>query len=151
MEKALQHQTTLECSGLPPSGAGNHRPDGAKADHALTIKLDCSCGADPFHVRLQWWKATARTWREIAISVPSLEDLTDAPLPETLTRRSYPTTARPVFSGHCWLSGDPAVQARNALCLDYSAGKAGPLTSYDLTDPTVPLSRDGIRIFPSVS
>jgi transposase InsO family protein len=51
MEETLQHQTTTQCSGLPPAGPGNHRPDGPKADHALTIKLDHSGGAD--HARLR--------------------------------------------------------------------------------------------------
>lgn len=31
---------------LPPSGPRNHRPDGPKAGHALTIKLDHSGGSD---------------------------------------------------------------------------------------------------------
>ncbi|MEP3636594.1 MAG: hypothetical protein ABJN14_04955, partial [Paracoccaceae bacterium] len=48
MEETLQHQTTTQRSGLPPTGTGNHRPDGPKADHALTIKLDQSGGADQF-------------------------------------------------------------------------------------------------------
>jgi hypothetical protein len=46
MEEALQHKTTPQCSGLPPAGPGNHRSDGPKADHALTIKLDHLGGAD---------------------------------------------------------------------------------------------------------
>ena len=31
--------------GLPPTSARSHHPDGPKADHALTFKLDHSCGA----------------------------------------------------------------------------------------------------------
>jgi len=50
MEKTLQHQATPQCSGLPPAGPGNHRPDGPKADHALTLKAENSGGAD--HERL---------------------------------------------------------------------------------------------------
>jgi len=46
MEEALQHQATPQCPGLPPAGPRNHRPDGPKASHALTLKLDNSCGAD---------------------------------------------------------------------------------------------------------
>lgn len=103
------------------------------------------------HVRLQWWNATARTWRDIAISVPSIEDLPDDNLPETLSAQTYPASAKPVFFGHYWLTGDPVLQADNALCLDYSAGKTGPLVTYDLSEPTGPLSKDNIRVHPAVS
>ncbi|MGB7243408.1 MAG: helix-turn-helix domain-containing protein [Sulfitobacter sp.] len=34
-----------QCSGLPPTCARGHRPDGPKANHALTFKLDHSSGA----------------------------------------------------------------------------------------------------------
>lgn len=46
MEEALQHETTTQRIGLPPTGPGNHRPDGPKARHALTFNLDHSGGAD---------------------------------------------------------------------------------------------------------
>ena len=49
MEETLQHETTTQRIGLPPSGPRNHRTDGPKADHALTIKLDHSGGADHDH------------------------------------------------------------------------------------------------------
>jgi len=38
------YQTTQRI-GLPPASPGNHRPDGPKAGHALTFKLDQSVGA----------------------------------------------------------------------------------------------------------
>ena len=50
MEEKLQHQTTTQRSGLSPTGPGNRRPDGPKADHALTIKLDHSSGADQVEI-----------------------------------------------------------------------------------------------------
>ncbi|OYW52053.1 MAG: metallophosphoesterase [Hyphomicrobium sp. 32-62-53] len=84
------------------------------------------------HVRLQWWNASAQTWRDIAISVPDANDLPDAPLPETLLSQTYPAHERPVFFGHYWLTGEPVLQGANALCLDYSAGKDGPLVTYEL-------------------
>ena len=46
MEETLQHEETTQCIGLPPSAPGNHRPDGSKADHALTFKLDHSMGTE---------------------------------------------------------------------------------------------------------
>lgn len=102
-------------------------------------------GTERDHVRLQWWNAAARNWRDIAISVPSVEDLPDEDLPETLSAKTYPATARPVFFGHYWLSGDPVLQAQNALCLDYSAGKDGPLVTYEFHPNETLLSPD--RIF----
>ena len=46
MEETLQHQAAPQRFGLPPTGTGNHRPDGTQANHALTFKLDHSSGAD---------------------------------------------------------------------------------------------------------
>jgi len=46
MEKTLKHQTTTRRYGLPPTGPRNHRADGPKADHALTVKLDHPSGVD---------------------------------------------------------------------------------------------------------
>jgi hypothetical protein len=103
------------------------------------------------HLRLQWWNAAAQSWRDIAISVPSDQDLPDEALPETVSAQTYAATARPVFFGHYWLSGEPVLQAPNALCLDYSAGTEGPLVSYDLSDMTAPLSRDNILVHRATS
>lgn len=107
-------------------------------------------GTERDRVRLQWWNATARTWRDIAMSVPSVDGLPDENLPPTLASRTYPTDARPVFFGHYWLSGDPVLQAPNALCLDYSAGNDGPLVSYELSEAG-PLSRSNIRVHSAIS
>jgi len=54
LEKTLPHQTTPQCSGLPPTCARGHRPDGPKANHALTFKLDNSSGAAHFNGRVVW-------------------------------------------------------------------------------------------------
>lgn len=98
------------------------------------------------HVRLQWWNAQARTWRDIAISVPVPEDLPDTPLPDALTAQSYDKTAPPVFFGHYWLRGDPVLQGPNAMCLDYSAGKDGPLVTYEFNTGETELSLDRVRV-----
>ncbi|RKF15385.1 metallophosphoesterase [Roseovarius spongiae] len=98
------------------------------------------------HVRLQWWNAGARTWPDIAISVPFMDDLRDVPLPGKMMARTYPARERPVFFGHYWLSGDPVLQAPNALCLDYSAGKDGPLVTYELHPDEESLSPDRVRL-----
>ena len=37
---------------------------------------------------------------------------------------------KPVFFGHYWMQGAPALQAERMACVDYSAGKGGPLVAY---------------------
>ncbi len=106
-------------------------------------------GETRHRVRLKWWNSAASTWRDIAISVPSVDDLPDMALPQTLAAQTYPMDARPVFFGHYWLSGEPVLQARNALCLDYSAGGDGPLVTYELSGAAGPLGRASIRIHPA--
>ena len=81
-------------------------------------------------VRLQWWNSAASTWKEIATSVPDLNQLPDNNLPASIKQSVYPAKSKPVFFGHYWMTGKPVLQAKNALCLDYSAGRDGPLVSY---------------------
>jgi hypothetical protein len=83
-------------------------------------------------VRVQWWKPGARSWAEIAISVPHPEALPKTALPADIAASIYPAKAKSVFFGHYWLYGAPSLQAPNALCLDYSAGTTGPLVTYQL-------------------
>ncbi|MCB2136415.1 MAG: metallophosphoesterase, partial [Rhodobacteraceae bacterium] len=103
-------------------------------------------GTHRHHVRLQWWNGRARTWRDVAISVPAPGDVPNTPLPDHLLSQAYAADARPVFFGHYWLTGDPVLQGHNALCLDYSAGKDGPLVTYELRQGEKLLNIDRIRI-----
>jgi hypothetical protein len=89
-------------------------------------------------VRLQWWNGTASTWKEIATSVPNLDQLPDSNLPVSIKQSVYPENSKPVFFGHYWMTGKPVLQTNNALCLDYSAGREGPLVSYQF-DPKMTL------------
>ncbi|MBS8225751.1 metallophosphoesterase [Vannielia litorea] len=86
-------------------------------------------------VRLKWWNGDAKTWRDIAISVPDLTQLPAEALPSRVSRSVYSKDADPVFFGHYWLTGEPEQQSQNALCLDYSAGKDGPLVAYCIAAP----------------
>ena len=92
-------------------------------------------GNDREEVRLQWWNNTAYTWKDIATSVPNPDQLPDSNLPVSVKQSVYPKESKPVFFGHYWFSGKRVLQAQNAHCLDYSAGKDGPLVSYQF-DPT---------------
>jgi hypothetical protein len=87
-------------------------------------------GTERTDIRLKWWQSAASSWTDIAMSVPDPAELPVTRLPENLLTHVYPADAKPVFFGHYWLSGEPEVQAHNALCLDYSAGRNGPLATY---------------------
>ncbi|TDE33786.1 hypothetical protein [Antarcticimicrobium sediminis] len=84
------------------------------------------------HIRLKWWNGDAKTWRQVAMSVPNMEQIPDKRFPPSLATSIYPVDERPVFFGHYWMSGEPELQSGNALCLDYSAGTDGPLVTYAL-------------------
>jgi len=51
-----------------------------------------------------------------------------------------------VFFGHYWLSEKPTLQARNALCLDYSAGTTDPLVTYQHEASAREAFEGGIRV-----
>jgi len=44
-------------------------------------------------------------------------------------RTPYDDT-KPVFFGHYWMTGKPILQSPRVACVDYSAGKGGPLVAY---------------------
>jgi Calcineurin-like phosphoesterase len=78
-------------------------------------------------VRLRWWDQDATTFRKAALGLDGREDdLPNSTLPEDF--RYLDST--PVFFGHYWLNGSPAITAPNAACLDFSVAKKGYLTAY---------------------
>ena len=88
--------------------------------------------------RSRWWPPAVTTLREAAI-IPDDSDLYDksgAPideLPETpLEPGAVPTYSCPVpvFVGHYWETGKHQALSCNVACVDYSAGKGGPLVAY---------------------
>jgi hypothetical protein len=87
-------------------------------------------------VRIKWWSDRARYWPDIAMSVPEPDKLPGSKIPPEILQTTYPKSAKPVFFGHYWLTGTPVRQSENALCLDYSAGKDGPLLAYCFDDDT---------------
>ena len=80
-------------------------------------------------VRLAWWKPTPTNWADAVDPSEDVKNLESIPWESDATF-SYPAENNPVFFGHFWRSGTPNIDADNALCLDYSAGKGGHLTSY---------------------
>jgi hypothetical protein len=79
-------------------------------------------------VRARWWDADAATYSQMALSGSVSETLPDLPVPANA--RAVAALDKPTFFGHYWMKGPPAPQNRRAACVDYSAGKGGPLVAY---------------------
>lgn len=112
-----------------PAGFHFHDKDGTKRDK----------------VRIRWWATGAGHWPGVSISVPDPDQLPTGPIPARVAASVYPANAPPVFFGHYWLEGEPELQAPNALCLDYSAGRDGPVVTYRFAGEET-LSGDRITI-----
>jgi hypothetical protein len=86
-------------------------------------------GHERDRVRTRWWDASAINYKQTAM----LDDALRNQLPEDL----IPEHARvghdggtPVFFGHYWLNGDPALLSDKVACVDYSVAKGGKLVAY---------------------
>jgi hypothetical protein len=85
-------------------------------------------------VRYKWW-SNGRTYREVAlVAKEQLSSIPNLPLSGPSPPAAYPAEDPPIFFGHYWLNGKPRLQRRNAVCLDYSAGKDGALVAYQWHD-----------------
>ncbi|GFG72203.1 metallophosphoesterase [Mycolicibacter senuensis] len=92
------------------------------------------------HARIRWWDSGAVTLRDIAVMSSSFttEDGEPyPPLPElpllAETGEFVYTGKVPVFYGHYWRQGSPQVGedfTDRTACVDFSAGKGGPLMAY---------------------
>ncbi|MBQ0917751.1 metallophosphoesterase [Hydrogenophaga aromaticivorans] len=86
-------------------------------------------GHERCNVRIRWWDESVHSYRDLAL-MP--EDARMA-LPEMAVpanERPVYDQRKPVFIGHYWLQGEPVLQAEKIACVDYSAGKGGPLVAY---------------------
>ncbi len=98
-------------------------------------------------IRAKWWLGKGRrSWSDVALSLPENAALPAGDIPPELQIPTYPETAKPVFFGHYAMKGKPVLQAPNTLCLDYYAGRDGPLVSYYM-EKGAPLSAANIRVF----
>jgi hypothetical protein len=81
-------------------------------------------------MRARWWETAAgKTYRQIAVSLSAPVPNTPVPPKEAVLIPGY-SDAVPVFFGHYWLKGSPAIAAANAACLDFSVADGGPLVAY---------------------
>ena len=78
--------------------------------------------------RVCWWKEQTSPTRVWTMRDGGVEALSDVLTP---LRQTWPLR-KPVFFGHYWLAPDSAKAPKSPLCacLDYSAGKGGPLVCY---------------------
>jgi hypothetical protein len=79
--------------------------------------------------RAKWWLPEAVFLNQIFLmggEVPV--DLYGKLVPDTF--KPEPITGKPVFVGHYWMNGTPSVLTPKVVCVDYSAGKRGPLVAY---------------------
>jgi hypothetical protein len=90
------------------------------------------------NARRRWWDPHAVTL-PTAADIPSrtqlhaaddtkVDALPDTPLPDA-ARHCYAEKI-PVLYGHYWRNGDQQVDGPYTACVDYSAGKGGPLVAY---------------------
>jgi len=81
-------------------------------------------------IRVKWWQASGRTYREIAMlpddQLPAIPNL---PLTDN-GRNIYPTGEKPVFFGHYWMRPPVRLLTPNATCVDFSVARGGVLCGY---------------------
>jgi hypothetical protein len=77
--------------------------------------------------------------------IPILEasHVTDKALSSVLLN---PEDAKPLFFGHYWMAGSIALEAPNAICLDYSAARGGSLIAYRLNSDDHRLSLSNVVV-----
>ncbi len=93
-------------------------------------------------IRIKWWlDPSSTTYREL--SILHMEELPETTVATTqLSSTSfYQPDEKPVFFGHYWLKGEPALYRNNICCLDYSVAKKGHLVAYRYDGETI-LSAD---------
>lgn len=83
-------------------------------------------------IRTRWYlPSDGHTYRTYALHADAID--CDLALEDAVAAEAapYPTTAKPVFVGHYWLSARrPEVLAGNVACLDFSVAKGGFLCAY---------------------
>jgi hypothetical protein len=88
-------------------------------------------GHERRNVRVRWWQAEAgsTTFRKAAWGSDTFcSTLPDTEVPDWACI-GYPDD-KPLFFGHYWHTGDFLPLTSRIACVDYSAGKGGPLVAY---------------------
>lgn len=86
-------------------------------------------GHERRHVRLKWWLRPPASYREASMTkLDPNEAAFENPVPDGVLP-SY-DNLKPLFLGHYWQTGSPEPLTPKIACVDYSAGKGGPLVAY---------------------
>lgn len=81
------------------------------------------------NVRIRWWECNQTTYRTLAMVPNSMKDrLPDMAIANDVRERY--DGLKPVFFGHYWMRGCPALQSSMMACVDYSAAIDGLLVAY---------------------
>ena len=86
-------------------------------------------GHERRHVRLKWWLNTPASYRQASMAkLDPNEPAFERPIPSGVLP-GY-DDLKPLFLGHYWQTGTPKPLSPKIACVDYSAGKGGPLVAY---------------------
>ena len=127
--------------------ATEHLLKGIESPLPNGITMTDKTGIVRTQARVKWW---VKDWQHqsidkvlIADNLPNvhLKDLN----PSLLTFAVE--TDKPIFIGHYWLHGTPAMLSDKVVCVDYSAGKGGHLTAYQFDTDNPTLSDDNFVQF----
>jgi len=121
-------------SGLPEYEAIERLLKGAEICLPDGISFKDKDHNERHEVRIKWWLNHPENYKDYAF----MQDKGDFPdqklanhkLPSETLKIGYPSTGKPVFFGHYWLTGTPGTQCENIACLDYSIAKAGKLVAF---------------------
>lgn len=129
--------------GTPEYWAVETLLKGAEASLPDGLSFYDKDGHEQTQIRVRWWlKPDSET--TIADTVfPPNTDLPNTRFTTSSEWEPYESTDPPVIFGHYWLPSDqpPARIMPNVICVDYSAGKGGPLVAYSF-DPE--RAREGV-------
>ena len=92
-------------------------------------------GAKRTEIRIKWWEDPLNTNYK-SLSVEPIEGLPEKLVDSALLQSAYyyKENEKPVFFGHYWLKGSPAIYRNNVCCLDFSVAKHGHLAAYRLDE-----------------
>jgi hypothetical protein len=93
-------------------------------------------------VRIDWWKQQPASYADVSRTKVDDRAAMEAPLPHGVLP-GY-DELKPLFLGHYWMTGTPELLSPKIACVDYSAGKDGPLVAYCWRGEET-LNADGFR------
>lgn len=115
--------TECEAIEIVCKGAEVKLPDG--------ISFPDKDGKCRSEVRVAWWKEDRSTYLNAACGPPSLFERIPPDVPLHGEWRIFRYVGPPVVFGHYWFDGEIKVNSdRRSACVDYSAGRGGPLVAY---------------------